>query len=51
MCHALLRYGVCLGIVSQAGISVFKHVTPTKQLLFSLLGSLQLLISKLLYCL
>ncbi|KAM3720279.1 Rabankyrin-5 [Dirofilaria immitis] len=41
MCHALLRYGVCLGIVSHAGISVFKHVTPTKQLLFSLLDKLE----------
>ncbi|KAL3998175.1 Ankyrin repeats (3 copies) family protein [Acanthocheilonema viteae] len=41
MCHALLRYGVCLGIVSQAGISVFKHVMPTKQLLFSLLDKLE----------
>ncbi|EJW87552.1 hypothetical protein WUBG_01535 [Wuchereria bancrofti] len=41
MCHALLRYGVCLGTVSQSGISVFKHVTPTKQLLFSLLDKLE----------
>ncbi|EJD74109.1 FYVE zinc finger family protein [Loa loa] len=41
MCHALLRQGVCLGIVTQAGISVFKHVTPTKQLLFSLLDKLE----------
>uniref|UniRef100_A0A915Q5C5 Uncharacterized protein n=1 Tax=Setaria digitata TaxID=48799 RepID=A0A915Q5C5_9BILA len=41
MCRALLRYGVCLGVVSHAGISVFKHVTPTKQLLFSLLDKLE----------
>lgn len=41
MCHALLRCGVCLGTISQSGISVFKHVTPTKQLLFSLLDKLE----------
>uniref|UniRef100_A0A8R1TK98 FYVE-type domain-containing protein n=1 Tax=Onchocerca volvulus TaxID=6282 RepID=A0A8R1TK98_ONCVO len=41
MCHALLRCGVCLGVVSHTGISVFKHVTPTKQLLFSLLDKLE----------
>lgn len=31
MCRALLRCGICLGVVSYKDISVFKHAAPTKQ--------------------
>ncbi|VDN18616.1 unnamed protein product [Gongylonema pulchrum] len=38
-CRSLLRCGACLGVISYTGVSVFKHKAPTKQLLFSLLGT------------
>ncbi|KHN81058.1 Ankyrin repeat and FYVE domain-containing protein 1 [Toxocara canis] len=41
LCKALLRCGVCLATTNNYGVSVFNYETPTKQLLFSLLDSLE----------
>lgn len=40
LCKEVLRYGACLAVCNNFGLSVFKHETPTKQLLFSLLDNL-----------
>uniref|UniRef100_A0A915C437 Ankyrin repeat and FYVE domain-containing protein 1 n=1 Tax=Parascaris univalens TaxID=6257 RepID=A0A915C437_PARUN len=41
LCKSALRCGVCLAVTNNYGISVFSYETPTKQLLFSLLDSLE----------
>lgn len=40
LCKSALRCGVCLAVTNNYGVSVFNYETPTKQLLFSLLGEL-----------
>lgn len=38
LCKAAVEAGVCLGTPNADGVSIFSHPTPTKQLLFRLLG-------------
>ena len=38
LCRLVLKYGACLAVANFSGQSIFKFDTPTKQLLFGLLG-------------
>lgn len=38
LCRLALRHGACMGAINNLGQSVFNIDTPTKQLLFGLLG-------------
>lgn len=38
LCRAAVRRDACLGVRNNHGVSLFNHPTPTKQLLYSLLG-------------
>lgn len=49
LCRLALRNGACMGIVNNHGQSVFNIDTPTKQLLFGLLGNFKLLFETYLY--
>lgn len=42
LCRAIARAGACLGTVNRNGISIFNHPVATKQLLFRLLGGLDI---------
>lgn len=40
LCKAAIGYGICLAVTNYNGVSIFNFETPTKQLLFALLGYL-----------
>lgn len=40
LCKATVKAGACLGTINSHGVSVFNYQTPTKQVLFRLLGKL-----------
>lgn len=44
LCRLALKYGACLAVTNFSGQSIFKYDTPTKQLLFGLLGKITTII-------